>query len=759
MIHWRYVVLAPVFASLLPGQGTWRPLPEFKQRGGHAMAYDPIRKRVVLFGGVTGQWSSYPTQGISSESILTDDTWEWDGRRWYHRWPKTSPCPRRGHRMAWDPVGKRVLLFGGGAGGPMFNDTWAWDGQDWTQLSPKHAPSPRAHHSMATDPVRRRIVLFGGMLTWAPTRMSQNDTWEWDGNDWIQCNPSSAPMNRSGHGSAFCWRSQRVVVFAGINAWMSPTDPYTWEWDGSTWTRHDPKPAPPLHGGGLMAEEPTTGGILWEHSEVDTIGKYTYNDDWIWDGKGWTHLPVDVKRFAQKGGVFVTDSARREILAVGGSEPYWPRGPLLMRQTWAWNGKSWRQVADWPVPIGGFAIVHDDARDQFLFLGGDGSSKQMDTWAMTGNEWKKLQPATSPPTRTQGACVAYHAGLRKVVLHGARRPNWPHLHDTWLWDGRTWTEAPSKIQPPLLSEIVYDAARDTVIGTAVEDNSSATWEWSPTTGWSERKPLHGLPRGTWPHLAYDAARERVVCFTSTDFNTSSNELWEWDGRDWHKFTPAVQPPPRDNFCLVYVPALGGTMLFGGWGPGAYPTFYQDFWLWDGTSWTKLQGSPPPTDRCCFSGPLSNAAYDGNRQRIVACFSFYGEPGRGTLWEYRVETLQATQPYPRPGERLSLDITLPGQAGRAALYALSTASQPGIPLRPMPGGTTELLPLAPDALLWASLAAPLLRVLDAQGTASLPLIIPKDNALIGLTLHTAAFTLDGKRGIGAITNRVPIEIVQ
>jgi hypothetical protein len=52
--------------------GAWRtvagaaPTP----RGGHAMAYDLARQRIVLYGGFT------------NEAPRLADTWEWDGADW-----------------------------------------------------------------------------------------------------------------------------------------------------------------------------------------------------------------------------------------------------------------------------------------------------------------------------------------------------------------------------------------------------------------------------------------------------------------------------------------------------------------------------------------------------------------------------------------------------------------------------------------------------------------------------------------------------
>lgn len=89
-------------------------------RDGHAMTYDPVRQRVVLFGG-----------------RARNDTWEWDGSTWSQQNPTTRPAARWGHKLAYHPQSGSVVLQGGQTGDP---DTWLWDGADWTRF-PVPAPT------------------------------------------------------------------------------------------------------------------------------------------------------------------------------------------------------------------------------------------------------------------------------------------------------------------------------------------------------------------------------------------------------------------------------------------------------------------------------------------------------------------------------------------------------------------------------------------------------------------------------------------
>lgn len=84
------------------------------------MAYDPVGGRVILFGG-------------RSRALNLDDTWSYDGGEW-SRIDATGPSARNGHAMVYDARAKAVLLFGGRHEPAYFNDLWAFDGA-WRQIA------------------------------------------------------------------------------------------------------------------------------------------------------------------------------------------------------------------------------------------------------------------------------------------------------------------------------------------------------------------------------------------------------------------------------------------------------------------------------------------------------------------------------------------------------------------------------------------------------------------------------------------------
>ncbi len=80
-----------------------------------AMAFDAGRGMTVLFGGV-----AFGSGGAAASS----DTWEYDGVDWRRSATPTSPESRNGHAMAYDSVRGKIVMFGGmNAAGVPLGDT------------------------------------------------------------------------------------------------------------------------------------------------------------------------------------------------------------------------------------------------------------------------------------------------------------------------------------------------------------------------------------------------------------------------------------------------------------------------------------------------------------------------------------------------------------------------------------------------------------------------------------------------------------
>lgn len=215
-------------------------------------AFDPIRGVGVVGGGLFGT-----------------DTLEWDGTSW-HRIPG-SGVSFAGSSLAFDGTG--VITVSGGR-------TSRWTGSTWISVQ-TGGPMPADGAALAFDPVRRRVVAFGGFAI--PS--TRNETWEWDGAAWTRLTPPASPPGRIGHALAFHDASGRVVLFGGVtNPFRNTIVADTWIWDGTTWTALSPATSPQARSQHTLVGFPASSDVFL-HGGRGTGGDL--DDLWAWDGSDW----------------------------------------------------------------------------------------------------------------------------------------------------------------------------------------------------------------------------------------------------------------------------------------------------------------------------------------------------------------------------------------------------------------------------------------------------------------------------------------
>jgi hypothetical protein len=297
-----------------------------RPRVGHAMVYDPVRSRVILFGGD-------PLDGT-----LHGDTWEWDGDSWTQV-QDIGPTPRAFHAMAQDTVRVRSVLFGGRTQAGKAGDTWEWDGESWTQVADS-GPAKRSGHAMVFDSNRQRVVLFGGFGGESETETVLGDTWEWDGSEWVQ-QEDTGPRPRLRPAMAFDPSRGRTVIFGGARAGpdgVGDTLGDTWEWDGNAWTQEaDFGPDPCA--GAAMASRGAGVALYGGISSLEPSGppRPIFGLTWEWDGKHWT-ARQDMGPGPRFDHAMAFDTARLRIVLFGGLRP--GDSPAAQRVT----GDTWEQI-------------------------------------------------------------------------------------------------------------------------------------------------------------------------------------------------------------------------------------------------------------------------------------------------------------------------------------------------------------------------------------------------------------------------------
>jgi hypothetical protein len=244
-----------------------------------------------------------------------------------------GPVARTRHAMVYDVKRKRTVLFGGStaAGGAgLAGDTWEWDGQYWVQVA-DFGPKPRQFHSMAYDENRSRVILFGGQ----DDTHHLGDTWEWDGEFWVQV-AETGPSARSASATASDIKRKRVVLFGGRieNPRVDFSD--TWEWDGDPWTQHEGVGPPAVNGHSMAYDFLQSRTVLFGGA---TRGGF-FGGTWEWDGSTWLQVaqfgpqPRTNHQLAFDGSLVMLFGGATADLTGRGKYP--GNG-----ETWEWDGKRW----------------------------------------------------------------------------------------------------------------------------------------------------------------------------------------------------------------------------------------------------------------------------------------------------------------------------------------------------------------------------------------------------------------------------------
>jgi hypothetical protein len=185
------------------------------------------------------------------------------------------------------------VLFGGMAGTPAVysNQTWIWNGTNWVEMHPAVSPPARYGHAMAYDAATKQVVLFGGYGDFAES----NDTWTWNGTNWSQVVSATNPPARSGHSMAFDALHGEIVLFGGFLSQPTPTwFSDTWVWNGKKWQQiANPKPPEGRAGHVLAYHTGRQAVFMIGGAGGKDVTTNTYNYDftretWIWNGTTWT---------------------------------------------------------------------------------------------------------------------------------------------------------------------------------------------------------------------------------------------------------------------------------------------------------------------------------------------------------------------------------------------------------------------------------------------------------------------------------------
>ena len=280
-----------------------------------SMAFDPARGRIVLVGGSTrsadGRW------------ITLGDTWTWDGERWEQA--SITGVTRSGHKLAYHDASHALLAVGGNDNDRFDQPLMALESDRWHPVGGDPLP-PRTEAAVAYDPLRKRVVAFGGIIE----RTSLGTTHEFDGTRWHTIS-TTGPAARNSAVMAFHPPTGKIVLFggAGDNGKLFSD---TWTWDGTGWTLVDSVGPGPLMGAAAATDEQRGEIVVFGGANSTGLSGST----WSWNGARWTERtgPGPAPRIVAS---MAYDPVRKVIVLFGGRMD----GLVDSDETWEWNGRGW----------------------------------------------------------------------------------------------------------------------------------------------------------------------------------------------------------------------------------------------------------------------------------------------------------------------------------------------------------------------------------------------------------------------------------
>lgn len=374
----------------------------------HSMAFDNPRGKIVMLGGFNN------TDGY------LDDCWEWDGVAWSTA-PHTGPGGRHGHAMAFHAQTDTTLVTGGRTASVAYkDDTWGGDGAGWSQLS-STGPSNRSLMAMAFDKQRSKTVVFGGT---EGNGVIARDVWEWDGISWVSPGAgSTGPLGRYGIAAIFDRVRNKLFAFGGLGlttTGLAMTNE-SWEWDGAQWLQRILPVRPPARRYHAMVYDQHRGQVVLFGGYANGLG--FAGDTWEFDGIGWQQ-----RAFIGPSGRYLHGMAYDQVLQktflFGGKSLGATNG-----DTWAWDGTSWTQVATTgPSARSSHGMTYDSVRNKTIIFGGTsgGTTNLNDTWEWDGSNWTALNITGDLPSARRNHSITFDSLRGRVVLFGGGAEG-----DTW----------------------------------------------------------------------------------------------------------------------------------------------------------------------------------------------------------------------------------------------------------------------------------------------------------------------------------------
>ncbi len=294
----------------------------------------------------------------------------------------TQPEARRNGGGVYDPVGKRVIIFGGGGNSGDLNDTWAFDvaTRTWTKLTTVGTP-PSARHGFDAvyDSVGHQLVIYNGQGAGL-----LNDSWTLNLNtlqwrDVSPANDAARPKRRYGSAGVFDPLSRSLVSFAGF----------------------------------------TSEAGRFQDTQSLGLANNVWSD--------WTPGGTKPQVRCLLTGAY--DKANRRMLIYGGQRS----GPLGDLWSFDLATRAWENLSNATTPSARyFTTSFVDGTGNFIFFGGqtsNGNSDELWAFSQSARTWNRLNLSGGPSARNGSVSAYDEAGNRWFVFGGTGSNG--NANDVW----------------------------------------------------------------------------------------------------------------------------------------------------------------------------------------------------------------------------------------------------------------------------------------------------------------------------------------
>ena len=266
-----------------------------------------------------------------------------------------APTPPAVHweNLAFDPVRQRLVLFGGvTSAGTYLAGTWAWNGDRWAMLvDSASSPGPRHAHAMTYDAASSTVTVFGGMfdtrdaaLPTAERERPLCDTWSLKDSTWTRAADTTCAIAATAAVTLIAPGTRDALTLVeGARASLDtqPLPLRLFRRDTAGWTLID--------SAGPRRLLNANGGVAYDEARSVLVVPVLGGPDggvWEWDGARWRRVRVEAGPPPRRNYAIAYDSRRQRVALIGGlaSEPRRPLG-----DHWTWDGAGWSEVASAPV--------------------------------------------------------------------------------------------------------------------------------------------------------------------------------------------------------------------------------------------------------------------------------------------------------------------------------------------------------------------------------------------------------------------------